>query len=275
LTHAQRTLGGLTGQRVYKSNLQLLAAGLDMTSARGSKALNELRSLGVDVKTRQDAEQLYSPKTPWEIARAREVERLMVRRASTQSVLEPTSSDLPLWMSNAYAAPFAQLKRYPTAYSNIILPQLIRRMKPSYQGSYTGAVTATIGTAFILGLMYHMGAVQDYLNRFAKAGLAEPEDDRSEEQVVFDIVNRTFLPMTVQYFTGMVASDRYGQSPVDSTLGPWVGVANEAGRAASRTISSFEDDPTSGYVWQFLYKQTPFGSVKPIQEAVKEELDLE
>lgn len=275
LTHAQRTLGGLTGQRVYKSNLQLLAAGLDMTSARGSKALNELRSLGVDVRNRNEAQALYSPVTPAEVARAREVERLMVRRASTQSVLEPTSSDLPLWMSNGYAAPLAQLKRYPTAYSNIILPQLLRRMKPSYQGSYTGAVTATIGTAFILGLMYQLGTVQDYLSKYAKAGFTEPEDDRTEGQKAFDVVNRTFLPMTVQYATGMLASDRYGQSPVDSALGPWFGVANDAARAGTRTINSFAEEPTSGYVWQFLYKQTPFGSIKPIQEAVKDNLDLE
>lgn len=275
LTHAQRTLGALTGRRVYKQNLQLLAAGLDMTSARGRKALNELRSLGVDVKTRQEAEALYAPRTPSEVARAREVERLMARRAATQTVLEPTSSDLPLWMSNGYAAPLAQLKRYPTAYSNIILPQLLRRIKPSYQGSYTGAVTAAIGTAFTLGLMYQIGAIQDYLNKFAKAGFTEPDDDRTEGQIAFDIVNRTFLPMTLQYATGMVASDRYGQDPVTSSLGPWAGVVNDAARATGRTIASFEDDPTSGFVWQFLYKQTPFGSVKPIQEAVKDELDLE
>lgn len=274
LTHAQRTLGALTGKRVYKNNLQLLAAGLDMTSARGQKAQYELRSLGVNVKTQAEANALYSPKTASERAHAREVERLMVRRAATQSILEPTSSDMPLWMSSGYAAPLAQLKRYPTAYTNIILPQLLRRNKPSYQGSYTGATAAAMGTAFTIGLMFYLGLTQDYLSRYAKAGMEEPEDDRTEGQINFDVVNRTFTPMGMQYLTNMYGSDRYGQGPVESQLGPLVGSLNDAFKASRATINSFEDDPTSGHIWKFLYKQTPFGSIKPGQEAVKEAFDL-
>lgn len=269
LTHAQRTLGGLTGKRVFDSNLQLLASGLDFSSARGAKALNELRSLGVDVRTRQDAEALYSPKTPSQVFKAREVERLVVRRASNQTVLEPTSSDLPLWMSNGYAAPLAQLKRYPTAYSNIILPQLLRRNRPSYQGSYAGATAAAMGTAFTVGLMFYMGMTQDYLSRYAKAGFTEPEDSRTEEEIIFDVANRTFSPMSLQYLTGMYGSNRYGQGPIESQLGPWAGVVGDAMKATQRTINSFEDDPTSGHIWQFLFKQTPFGPVVPLKEMVK------
>ena len=199
----------------------------------------------------------------------------MVRRASNQTVLEPTSSDLPLWMSNAAFAPVAQLKRYPTAFSNIILPQLLRRMKPSYQGSYTGATTAAIGTAFTVGLMYYLGAIGDDLSKYAKNGFEEPDDDRSDEQRIADIALRTFAPMPLQYATSMVTSDRYGQSGVDAVAGPWVGLVNDAAKATGRTIGSFAEDPTSGYVWQFLYKQTPFGQVKPLKEAVKDNLDLE
>lgn len=270
LTHAQRTLGGLTGKRVYDSNLHLLASGLDFTSGRGAKALHELRSLGVDVKDQADAMKLYAPSTPGEVARAREVQRLVVRRASTQTVLEPNSSDMPLWMSNGYAAPLAQLKRYPTAYSNIILPQLLRRMKPSYQGSYTGAAAATLGTAFTVGLMLYIGMAQDQLARYVKSGFNEPEDKRTEGQMVFDTFNRTLAPMTVQYLTNMMSSDRYGQDAISSVAGPAVGMINDASQAAYKTIGSFEDDPTSGYVWQFLFKQTPAGQIKPFQDGLKE-----
>lgn len=270
LTHAQRTLGGLVGKRVYDSNLHLLASGLDFTSAKGAKALNELRSLGVNVRDTADARSLYAPSNPSEVARAREVQRLMVRRASTQTVLEPNSSDLPLWMSNGYAAPLAQLKRYPTAYSNIILPQLLRRMKPSYQGSYTGAAAATMGTAFTVGLMLYIGMAQDYLARYVKSGFTEPEDQRSEGQMVFDTFNRTLAPMTAQYLTNMISSDRYGQDGVSAVAGPAVGLINDAASASYKTIASFEDDPTSGYVWQFLFKQTPVGQVKPFQDGLKE-----
>lgn len=275
LTHVQRTLGSRTGKRVYDHNLGLLAAGLDLTSARGKKALNELRSLGVDVKTRDDAQRLYAPSSASERAIARELERRVVRRAGSQTVLEPTSSDLPLWMSHGYASPLAQLKRYPTAYTNIILPQLLRRMKPSYQGSYTGASAAVLGTAFTVGLMLYMGVTQDYLSRLAKNGFTEPEDNRSDEQIAFDVVNRTFAPMGIQYVTGMFASGRYGQGPVESQLGPWAGVVGDAMKAGNATIGSFEDDPTSGHIWKFLYKQTPFGSFKPGQEAITEGLNLE
>ncbi len=49
-------------------------------------------------------------------------------------------------MSNGRMQLLAQLKRYPTAYSNIILPQLARRMTPSYQGSWSGAAAGAVGT---------------------------------------------------------------------------------------------------------------------------------
>lgn len=274
LTHINRTFAAKTGDNIFHDNLQQLAAGLDLTSARGTMLVNQLRSMGVDIKSTADARALYSPSTDSEVAAAREARTMAIHRFTRQSVLEPTIADTPLWMARGDMHLLAMLKRYPSAFSNTILPQLVRRMSPSYTGSYTGAAAGAIGTAFIVGAMLGIGYIQDELKQIAKSGTADYEDNRTEAQRLMDVWNTTLAPMQMQYLTDMIFANRYGSSPIETIAGPAAGFLKETGTAANRTISSFADEPTSGYVWQYLYNQTPARVFKPGKEAIKEEFDL-
>ena len=275
LTHSQRVYAAKTGERIYNDAIYKLSLGIDLTSAKGAQLQRQLRTMGLEINSQGEAMAHYAPSNPSEVQQAREAKLLAVRRFTSQTILEPNSADLPLWMNNGHMQLLAQLKRYPTAYTNIILPQLVRKMRPSYQGSYTGAAAGAVGIAFILGAMLGIGYIQDELKQWTKAGLQDPEDQRTEGQRFMDVASSTVLPMQMQYVTNMFNADRYGTDPVAANLGPAAGLIKEAVQAGSRTVSSFEEEPTSGFIWQFLYKQTPVINVlKPGKEAVKEYFDL-
>lgn len=275
LTHTQRVFAAKTGERIYDNAIYKLSLGIDLTSAKGAQLQRQLRTMGLEINSQAEAMAHYAPSNPSEVRQAREAKLLAVRRFTSQTILEPNSADLPLWMNNGHMQLLAQLKRYPTAYTNIILPQLVRKMRPSYQGSYTGAAAGTVGIAFILGAMLGIGYIQDELKQWTKAGLSDPDDQRTEGQRFMDVASSTVLPMQMQYVSNMFNADRYGTDPVAANLGPAAGLIKEAVQAGNRTMISFEEDPTSGYIWQFLYKQVPVINVlKPGKEAVKEYFDL-
>jgi hypothetical protein len=119
-----------------------------------------------------------------------------------------------------------------------------------------------------------IGYLQDELKQIAKAGALDYEDTRTEFQRIGDVLNATLMPMQMQYATDMVFSQRYGASPIETVAGPAAGFLKEVATASSRTISSFEEEPTSGYIWQFLFKQTPARVFKPAGDSIKEEFEL-
>lgn len=275
LTHVQRIFAAKTGERIYNDAIYRLSLGIDLTSAKGAQLQRQLRTMGLEINSTAEAMAHYSPSNPSEVQAAREAKVLAVRRFTSQTILEPNSADLPLWMNNGHMQLLAQLKRYPTAFTNIILPQLVRKVRPSYQGSYTGAAAGAVGLTFILGAMLGIGYLQDDLKQYAKAGLQEPDDQRTEGQRLNDIIGAIGLPMQMQYLSNMFNANRYGSDPVAANLGPFAGLIKEATQAGYNTVSHFEDDPTSGYIWQFLYKQVPFANqLKPGKEAIKEAFDL-
>lgn len=275
LTHTQRIYAAKTGERIYNDAIYKLSLGIDLTSAKGAQLQRQLRTMGLEINSQAEAMAHYSPSNPSEVRAAREAKLLAIRRFTSQTILEPNSADLPLWMNNGHMQLLAQLKRYPTAYTNIILPQLIRKMRPSYQGSYTGAAAATVGLTFILGAMIGIGYLQDELKQWTKAGMEEPDDQRTEGQRFMDVLNSVGTPMQMQYVMNMFNAPRYVSDPVSANLGPIAGLIKEGAQAGYNTVSHFEEEPTSGYIWQFLYKQVPvINQLKPGKEAVKEYFDL-
>ena len=274
LTHINRTFAAKTADQIFHDNLFKLASGIDITSAKGAQLANQLRSMGVDLKTNADAKALYNPTNPSEVNAARDARVLAMHRFTRQTVLEPNIADTPLWMSNGKLQLLAMLKRYPSAFSNTILPQLMRKLSPTYQGSYQGAAAGAIGITFILGAGIGLGYIQDELKQIAKAGTTEYEDNRTEAQRFADVMNTTLMPMQMQYVSDMFTATRHGTTPVESIAGPAAGFVTETGLAAYKTIGSFEESPTSGYIWQYLYNQTPARVFKPGKEAIKEEFDL-
>ncbi|WYV71601.1 virion structural protein [Pseudomonas phage vB_PaeP_SIIA-P2] len=273
LTHVNRIFATETAKRVYQNNLMDLAAGLPFSSANGALKVAQLREMGVNIGSQQDALKLISPATPSEVLMANNVKTLAMRRFVDQVVLDPTFADKPMWMSNGNVQMFSLLKGYPAAYGNIILPMFRRRMSPHFAGSWTNAGMGAAGVAFTLGLMMSLGYLQDELRQLAKFGGSSREDTRSPEQRMMDVVMQQ-MPLQASMIYDMLTGYRRGTTPAEVLLGPVAGAATEGAMAVGKTIASFGDDPSAGEIWKFLYKQTPARPFVAGMEAMEDALDL-
>lgn len=273
LTHVDRVFATETAKRVYQNNLMDLASGLPFSSANGALKVAQLREMGVNVSSQADALRLVSPATPSEVLMANNVKTLAIRRFVDQTVLDPTFADKPMWMSNGNVQMFGLLKGYPAAYGNIILPMMRRRLSPHFTGSWTNAGMGAAGVAFTLGLMMSLGYIQDELRQMAKFGGSSREDTRSEEQRMMDVLMQQ-MPLQASMIYDMLTAYRRGTTPAEVLLGPVAGAATEGALAAGKTIASFNDDPSAGEIWKFLYKQTPARPFVAGMEAMEDALEL-
>lgn len=268
LTHATRVYAAKVGDKVLTDNLRTLAAGVPLNSAVGAKSMAMLRSMGVEVKDTAHASALYSPTTPSEIAVARQMRIDAMHRFATQSVIEPTSADVPMWMSDNRMHLVAMLHRYPAAFTNTLLPQLVRRMSPGWNGGYVGAASAAVGSLFLMGMMVSLGYVQDELKMVAKNGTVDYEETRTDEQRFVDVLNMTLAPIQAAWISDFFNAPRYGSSGFGS-LSPALGFGEELGKS----VFNFQKNPSEGAIYQFLYKNSPAGFFRPGREAAKE-LDI-
>lgn len=275
MTHVTRVYAAKTAEQLATRNIQALAQGLPLTSAVGRKYVNQLRSMGIDVTSNQQAAALNSPSNPSEALAKRESMKLAMKRFSDQAVLETNLSNTPLWMNEPKMGMLAMLKRYPAAFGNTILPQLARRFSPTYAGSNTQAAAALVGSTFMLGLMISLGYVQDELKQIAKSGEYNYEETRSESQRFMDVINTVTMPLQGSLVFDFFASPRYGSDPVSTTLGPAAGMAKDIVMGSYKTIASFEDNPNTGIIAQTLYNQTPARPFKWVKEWLSDQTDVD
>ena len=269
ITHVNRIFATKVAESVWTNNLSDIAAGLPMSSANGALKMAQLREMGVNVTSPAEAMNLLAPKNPSEVVAAQNLKRLAVRRFVDQSVLDPSFADKPMWMSNGMVQMAGLLKGYPAAYGNIILPMLARRMTPSFAGSWSNVGAASAGIAFSLGLMLSLGYIQDELRNGLKFMGADKEDTRTEAQRFTDVVMMQ-APLQVSLVWDMLSAQRRGSTPIEALAGPVAGFGTEAAGMVYNTIGSFADDPTSGHLWEFLYKQTPARPFAAGKEAIRE-----
>lgn len=275
VTHVQRTYAAKTANYIFDRNLNALANGLPITSAKGAQMANQLRSMGVKVDTNADAMALYAPSTPSKVRAQREARVLATKRFTSQSVLEPNISDTPLWMNHGHLQLLSMLKRYPTAFTNTILPQVFRKANPMYAGSFTNAAVGATSAAFLVGAMLAVGYLQDEMKQINKSGELDYDDERTELERFRDVASMTLAPIQMQYATDALFSNKYGTDPLTALAGPAVGKATEVvKKVVTPTIAHLEDNPTSGYLWKFLYKQTPFRNVESGEEWIDDTFDL-
>lgn len=269
MTHLNRIFATKTAEVTFTNNLMDLAGGLPFTSANGANKLAQLREMGVEVATPQDALDLIAPTWPHQVVMAQNVKALAIRRFVDQSVLDPTFADKPMWMSNGMAQMGGLLKGYPAAFGNIILPMMKTHMGREFTGSWSNTGVAAAGMAFSLGLMMALGTLQDELKSAAKYAGAGAIDTRTEEQKMMDVFMQQ-TPLQVSLAWDMATSERRGSSPLEVLAGPVAGMANEAGSAVYNTIASVADDPTLGHIWKFIYQQTPARPFVAGKEALNE-----
>lgn len=261
-THALSTYSTKVADRIFHDNLRQLSAGLPVTSAKGARLANQLRSMGVPVYTNADAKAIYDPQTFSERQVADSFRVLAMRRFKDQTILQPNVADTPLWMSSGHLQVFALLNRYPAAFGNIILPALFRKASPSWAGSRSNAMAGAAGALFLLGFMLSVGALQDEMKQIAKNGEVDYEDKRTDEQRYLDIINTTVTPLQVSKALDFVSAPRYGRSGVDTAAGPVIGMVTD--------LTTIVNNPSEGAIWKYLYMQTPLQAYKPGREAAAE-----
>lgn len=268
LTHATRVYAAKVGEKVMDKNLRAIAAGVPLSSPEGIKASNMLRSMGLDVRTPEAASAILFPSGPTQIAAARDTRIKAMHRFASQAVLEPTSADTPMWMSDNRMHLVAMLHRYPSAFTNTLLPQLVRRMSPGWNGGNLAAGSAAVGSLFLVGMMMSLGYIQDELKSLMKNGEFNGKDTRTEGQKFLDVVNQSIMPVQASWIMDFFSAPRYGSSGFGS-LSPALGFVEDT----SKSVYNFVNKPEEGSIYQYLYKQTPAQFFRPGREAAKE-LDI-
>lgn len=271
ITHATTVYAAKTGDTLLMQGLKELAAGVPMNSPRGRYVVNQLNSMGVRVKDQAHAKALFSPVTQSQRTIQRETRKAAMARFARQAVLEPNVANTPLWQNNASLSLVAMLKRYPTAFTNTLLPALLRKADPQWAGSYNAAVIGGLNALMIGGFMLTAGYMSDELRMWMKG---VEEDERTDEQRFADVVTSTVAPVYVSYVSDMLFSQRFGSSPAETILGPGAGILIEggevAGKFAGQAIGQMEEEPTQGEIWKFLFRQTPLQFNRPLRESAGE-----
>lgn len=269
-SHFNRIYAAKTADHIMQRNLHALSSGVDITSAKGQHLANQLRSMGLPIMSNADAIAMWDPKTKSMSDSARAYRVLGMRRFTDQTVLEPNLSNTPLWMANGNLHLLAQLKRYPAAFTNVILPQIARKVSPGYSGSYSRAIEGGVAAVATVSFMVALGYLQDYLKQVAKQGTTEPEDDRTEVQVMKDVLSNTVMPIQVGLPLQALESKRYGSDPLSAVAGPTAGKAGEVVNLY-KSISSYMDGGSTPYIARFLNKTiNPLGSFKYMKDTAKE-----
>ena len=266
-THMTRVYAAKTGEVIFNRNLSELAGGLPLDSGKGRMYVNQLQSMGVPIKSKADVDALYNPQTISQRELAKGYKVLAIRRFTSQTILEPNVANTPLWMHDGHMQLLANLKRYPAAFTNEILPQLVRRSSRQYAGSGINAMSGVVGTSFIVAGILMIGLLQDELKKQAKSIGTEVRDTRSDEQRFVDVLNSTLSPLHLNTISDLFAAPRYGASPAEVVAGPVLGMPIKA----IAGIGQFMENPNEGIIWKTMYGMTPVvAPFKAGKEAVQE-----
>lgn len=238
-THFMRIWAAHASKIAIKDDLTIVGRDPRPTTKRKADALQRLYHVGIDPVAYLNGTRKVQ----------KEMEDTAVRRLVHDIVLEPHALVRPIWMSNGNIAVLAQLKGYPTMFTNTILPMLLDKINPNKVGGYN-AVMGMVDTAFIIGGALLMGAFQDELKRAIKG---QGEDDRDDVQYTIDILERTLMPIQLGYLTNMFKAATYQSDPSTTILGPSASLLNDT----VRTMTKVADEGGSEALTEWLIKRTP------------------
>jgi diguanylate cyclase (GGDEF)-like protein len=159
------------------------------------------------VRDQFDAEQIQ--------AATEQAERIQraVNKIVRQSMIQPSSAEMPGWMSNPYLAPIAHLKTFVFGFNATILQRL---MYEAQRGNYSPLYYAA---AYVPGMI-----AADFIKGLAGNGGEEPEWKKNWTlgDYVIHGVNRSGLTGTGQFFTDMGNDIVRGGGGFESLAGPSV-----------------------------------------------------
>ena len=210
----RRSAEGMFGEQRSAENLQ--EVGVRQEDIVFDESLGRIRAtipeiLGVN--TMAEAEAQFDAD---QIAEAREkatrIEQA-IHKIVRQSMIQPSSAEMPNWMSNPYLAPIAHLKTFVFGFNATILQRL---MYEAQRGNYSPIYYAA---AYVPGMI-----AADFVKGLAGNGGEEPEWKKNWTMgdYVAHGVHRSGLTGTGQFITDMGNDIVRGGGGFESLAGPSV-----------------------------------------------------
>jgi hypothetical protein len=216
----RRSAEGMFGEERSADNLQ--EVGVRPEDIMFDENLGRIRAtvpeiLGIEIEQLEAFEQ----ENPQAVAEARaQAERIQqaIHKIVRQSMIQPSSADMPNWMSNPYLAPIAHLKTFVFGFNATILQRLVHEAK---RGNYSPAYYAA---AYVPGMI-----AADFIKGLAGNGGEEPEWKKnwSLGDYVEHGVHRSGLTGTGQFLTDMGNDITRGGGGWESIAGPSVEQAQD------------------------------------------------
>jgi hypothetical protein len=229
--------------------------------------------MGIEFQDNSDAKAFYEnmglpAETSAQTAKIRGMQIKATHRFAHQTALVPGIENTPLWQNHGSLGLLGALTKYPTAFTNVILPHIFRRSTAAYQGSHAAAMNSLMGSVFAVGLMLTVASMQDWIKEEIKSNGSKRVDTRTDVQRAIDVVNASIAPIHVQKLYAMAFGwQRYGSNPENVLLGP---VVSKAGGFV-KNVSSFYNDPNSGTIMKTFFELSPLSPFRGIREWIKEQ----
>lgn len=116
----------------------------------------------------------------------------VVARFNRDVALHPEALDKPLWMSTGWGSMFAQLRSYPTMFTNTILPKFLPLLKKNGRSNAEMA-RDTADALSTIGAIIFVGFLQETIKDEFKG------TDTPEEEIFMKGVMNTIAPMQASY----------------------------------------------------------------------------
>ena len=178
-------------------------------------------------------------------------------------IMTPNAINKPLWMSNPYLSPVAQLKGFMMVFGNTVGMRMYKDVfQPLFKGRLEAGEIAKYATMFTLLVAAILGT-QTIKNGIRYGDDESPWDDLDGWEKIFNALLQSNIFGYGNAIVDTLRSDRYGSSPVISLLGPAAGKTNKLLKA----ISSGDPDTIARELTRVL----PGLSIIPLSR-IKEQL---
>ena len=215
----RRSAEGMFGEEMSAENLR--EVGVKPEDIMYDEALGRIRSTAPEILGYENAEQMEQQADPDDVQAAREqAQRIQqaIHKIVRQSMIQPSSAEMPSWMSNPYLAPIAHLKTFVFGFNATILNRLVYEAQ---RGNYNPIYYAA---GYIPGMM-----AADFVKGLAGNGGEEPEWKKNwglTDYVGYG-VDRSGLTGTAQFFTDMNNDITRGGGGWEALAGPTIEQAHD------------------------------------------------
>jgi len=197
-----------------KTEQDLEEVGLSREDIVYDAELGRIKTFSYEFLGYENAEQMEAQATEDEIKEAREqADKIQkaIHKIVRQSLIQPSTAEMPGWMSNPYLAPIAHLKTFVFGFNATILQRLLYEAQ---RGNYNPIYYAA---AYVPGMI-----AADFIKGFAGNGGEEPEWKKnwSFGDYLGYGVERSGLLGTGQFFHDMGNDVTRGGGGFESLSGP-------------------------------------------------------